>query len=448
MRSWWKGSLTRKIGSLSLVLLSFLFLVILYSVFTLQRIDGELREVAEIDVPLAETMADIETLQLKQHLVLEQLELAQLGVEAAPLEVFRSHRSALLQALNKAEKVLDNALRRHQLRLDIGQHRDVLQKIDALKQSCETFEQAIVNVLALPVRKEADWQALEPHANRLDQQMEAMLAALDNLTLEAARYTEKHEREFMLVNAVLGISALGIGLYLTLYIIDVLRRRIGRLQGDLDSLQLSLASGEPITVSPATEVRYVDELGTLEQDLRAMIASLSQRFADRRAVEKSLLELATQDKLTGAGNRHKWEEQLQLELSLAARGGHFSLIMIDVDHFKRINDRHGHEVGDRVLKRMAARLRERLRCSDQLFRLGGEEFAILLRQLELTTALTLADELRALLGSDPDSALPPFSVSMGVTEYRPGDDAALLVKRADAALYAAKSQGRDCVQSA
>jgi diguanylate cyclase (GGDEF)-like protein len=278
--------------------------------------------------------------------------------------------------------------------------------------------------------------------------MEAMLAALDNLTLEAARYTEKHEREFMLVNAVLGISALGIGLYLTLYIIDVLRRRIGRLQGDLDSLQLSLASGEPITVSPATEVRYVDELGTLEQDLRAMIASLSQRFADRRAVEKSLLELATQDKLTGAGNRHKWEEQLQLELSLAARGGHFSLIMIDVDHFKRINDRHGHDVGDRVLKRMAARLRERLRSSDQLFRLGGEEFAILLRQLELTTALTLADELRALLGSDPDSALPPFSVSMGVTEYRPGDDAALLVKRADAALYAAKSQGRDCVQSA
>lgn len=445
MLNWFQGSLTRKIGGLSVVLLSFLFLVILYSVITLQRIDGELRELDELDVPLSESMAELEVLQLKQHLFLEQLALACRGGPTPSVTEFRQHKAQLHALLGQVEKTLTAALRQHRVRLDLHTHQAALASIERLLPLSEALEQTLMLHLQDQQMTAAEWQAFEPRAQGLDAGLERLLAQLDSLTLSVSRYSEQHERQFMFVNAGLGLAGLFIGIYLTVYIIEVFRRRIGRIQGEIDSLHHSLASGEPLPVMTHPVRRAPDELAELEQDLRQMMQQLSKEICNRQQVELSLLELATRDKLTGAFNRHKWDEQLKVELALGARGGQFSLILLDVDHFKQINDRHGHDVGDRVLQQLVARLQQRLRASDMLFRLGGEEFAILLRQQSLAAAGQLAESLRQQVEQPDEAGLPAYRISLGVSDYRLGDNQEGLFRRADQALYLAKQQGRNRV---
>lgn len=167
----------------------------------------------------------------------------------------------------------------------------------------------------------------------------------------------------------------------------------------------------------------------------------------RDEVETQLIELATRDKLTGAYNRHKWDEQIKDELALANRGHHFSLILLDVDHFKKINDTYGHDVGDNVLKLLVNALRKRLRETDVLFRVGGEEFAVLVRDTNLEDAGMLAEQLRKKVGALNEGNLPPFTISLGVTDYQDFDDQNSIVKRADVLLYEAKGAGRNCVMA-
>ena len=161
-------------------------------------------------------------------------------------------------------------------------------------------------------------------------------------------------------------------------------------------------------------------------------------------------ELATRDGLTGAYNRHQLAEAIDREIARAERhGGGVSLLMLDLDHFKRVNDRFGHPAGDRALRRVVAILERRLRGSDLIFRYGGEEFAVLLPATGPEAALTVARELVALMRSDdrlrPSSSDPePVTVSIGVAAH-PEDAAGreALIACADQALYRAKQDGRD-----
>ena len=135
------------------------------------------------------------------------------------------------------------------------------------------------------------------------------------------------------------------------------------------------------------------------------------------------------------------------DLALARRSGRpLSIITVDVDHFKRINDTHGHDVGDQVLQRLAATLATRLRQSDVVARLGGEEFAVLLPDTDLEGARTIAQELvdsQACLGYPVIGGL---TISAGVSTLRGAEDSAQeLLRRGDMALYQAKREGRNCV---
>ena len=185
----------------------------------------------------------------------------------------------------------------------------------------------------------------------------------------------------------------------------------------------------------------------LEKDLKILMARFSLEQDNRDEVETQLMELATKDKLTGVFNRHKWDEQIKDEIALANRGHHFSLILLDVDHFKKINDSHGHDVGDDVLKLLVSTLRKRLRETDIMFRIGGEEFVILLRDTNLADAKMLAEQLRKQVEMQNDIDLPSFTISLGVTDYQELDDHSRIVKRADVLLYQAKDAGRNCVMS-
>ncbi len=167
-------------------------------------------------------------------------------------------------------------------------------------------------------------------------------------------------------------------------------------------------------------------------------------IAIRKQLEDNLRQLAATDPLTGAFNRRHLMEAIETETSRAQR--HFrplSLIMFDIDHFKNINDRFGHEQGDAVLHRVATLVRERLRQSDILVRWGGEEFMILSPETALAQALTLAGTLRAGLHQSFVAGIGPVTASFGVAQYRTDETVDQWLKRLDDLVYQVKRNGRD-----
>ncbi len=181
---------------------------------------------------------------------------------------------------------------------------------------------------------------------------------------------------------------------------------------------------------------------------------LRHEIALRRQAESELLNsnqqlevMANTDLLTGQLTRRKFEEVIDKEIKRAERYGFpLSLVFLDIDHFKQINDEHGHEVGDRVLSAMAARIKAQLRESDSLCRWGGEEFIVLMPHIDLDQVCTLAEKLRAMLAATPLIENIHVTASFGVAQWQPGQDLGTLMQRADKMLYRAKQLGRNRVE--
>jgi diguanylate cyclase (GGDEF)-like protein len=156
------------------------------------------------------------------------------------------------------------------------------------------------------------------------------------------------------------------------------------------------------------------------------------------------------DGLTALLNRRAIEEAVLAQVHRSRRTGEpFAVLMLDLDHFKDINDRHGHATGDRALKHTAAALKAEVREIDAVGRFGGEEFLVLMPGATIDTARPVAERLRAALARDmqqPDALPLPLSASIGIAQWRePSEEPSRLLMRADAALYAAKARGRNCV---
>jgi two-component system cell cycle response regulator len=155
--------------------------------------------------------------------------------------------------------------------------------------------------------------------------------------------------------------------------------------------------------------------------------------------------------MTGIHNKRYFTEFLEREIAVCSRHGHpLTLVMFDVDHFKTVNDSHGHLAGDAVLKDLAARIRPRIRREDLFARYGGEEFVCVLPSTALPGGIVFAEHLRALIADRPcvfDGVSIPFTISLGVTTLHreTGVDTAALIKRADDNLYVAKRGGRNRV---
>jgi len=171
----------------------------------------------------------------------------------------------------------------------------------------------------------------------------------------------------------------------------------------------------------------------------AMVTEVEQKQGE---IER----LATSDPLTGVGNRRALEQALQEAGAEQARHGtRVSLLALDLDHFKTVNDRFGHEVGDQTLVTTVALLESRARATDRVYRTGGEEFIMLLRHTGEEEAQVLGESLRALFAERLTAAGSPVTGSFGCAERRPGEAASSWMVRADRALYAAKRQGRNRV---
>jgi two-component system cell cycle response regulator len=167
----------------------------------------------------------------------------------------------------------------------------------------------------------------------------------------------------------------------------------------------------------------------------------------RSSVDASA-ELAITDSLTGLFNRRYLEANLGKLTQASAPGRPLSLLLADIDHFKRVNDAHGHFVGDRVLREFAERLRRLMRGSDLVCRLGGEEFVVVMPATSLEEARLVAERVCASVAAEPFQVAGQVTASVGVaTLCGRTDSVDTLLERADVALYAAKREGRNRVVS-
>jgi len=186
------------------------------------------------------------------------------------------------------------------------------------------------------------------------------------------------------------------------------------------------------------------ELVRLENLLCALVYPLRNALTYLEA-----LRAAHKDPLTGVNNRSTFGPTLDREVELAHRHDTpFSLLVMDLDRFKAINDRYGHAVGDQALRAVAAAITRVVRRTDMLFRYGGEEFVLLLSNTAESGALLLAERIRRAVARRPlevDGLRLPVTVSIGVASLRPGEDGPALFARADQAVYAAKAGGRNRV---
>ena len=173
---------------------------------------------------------------------------------------------------------------------------------------------------------------------------------------------------------------------------------------------------------------------------------------DRRQLEQDLISQVHHDELTGVTNRRRFQELARQRMRQAeAVGQPLSLLLLDVDYFKQINDTYGHLRGDEVLKALARVCRNHMDAEEVLARVGGEEFAMLLPEMDRDAARRQAERIRASVWNAPvvlaDAAIH-VSISIGVAQWRPGDSVAELLGRADQALQVAKYKGRDRVEVA
>ncbi|MCB1052876.1 MAG: diguanylate cyclase [Acidobacteria bacterium] len=220
-----------------------------------------------------------------------------------------------------------------------------------------------------------------------------------------------------------------------------------------ENLQTALEAGavdyirkpvDPIelTARVGTVLKLADSLKTIrQQNLVLEDQKLALEVANARLLEQSVT-----DALTGLPNRRKWDE-IQAREQILANRYHtpLGLIMIDIDHFKRINDTFGHDTGDQVLKRLAELGRSCVRDSDLFARWGGEEFAILLRHCGVEESRALAEKLRHVIETDRQEPWGSITASFGVTAYHWEESATDFLKRADGHLYRAKHGGRNQV---
>ncbi len=205
--------------------------------------------------------------------------------------------------------------------------------------------------------------------------------------------------------------------------------------------------------------RVVDEIITETKAMATSGKALQQKFKKvtaelthlRKEVEQAKTE-ALLDFLTGVANRKAFDETLAEAAGEAVSAGvELSLLMIDIDHFKRFNDQYGHVVGDEVLRFVANKISDMVRGRDLIARYGGEEFAVILPETPLAGARTVAENIRSWFAQEKlkriatAQRLGTITVSIGAALYRPGEPMESFIGRSDAALYAAKEAGRNRV---
>lgn len=226
-----------------------------------------------------------------------------------------------------------------------------------------------------------------------------------------------------------------------------LKLDFGKRERHSCAYRLSIAGEELGEMSFTRNKRFAEnEMQTIENLIFHLVYPLKNAIQYQRA-----LTAAQMDSLTGVNNRAAMDRSLEREVELAHRQDNdLSLLIVDIDHFKQVNDSLGHSAGDAVLRSLVTCIRETMRASDMIFRYGGEEFALILSGTHLDGARQVGERIRSAVQNYPfvyNGKELDLSVSIGVAELGRRDSAARLFNKADAALYQAKKAGRNQVHS-
>jgi diguanylate cyclase len=248
-----------------------------------------------------------------------------------------------------------------------------------------------------------------------------------------------------------------------------LERELGKVLGLIrnhissnDSYAKSLASAQSrLAGLPEVEqVRVIVSLLVAENErmrqdsttLKSKLEDSQKQIEDLRTSLTHAEEVVLKDPLTGTGNRRCFDVTMEKAIvESKQKKTPLSLVMCDIDHFKRVNDAFGHQVGDEIIKMFARVIEANIRTEDTVIRYGGEEFAIILPMTEQDAAKVIAERVRKQFESkkltirETNQKVGQLTASFGVAQFRTGDDVDMLVQRADAKLYDAKSSGRNRV---
>ena len=244
---------------------------------------------------------------------------------------------------------------------------------------------------------------------------------------------------------------------------DLASQNIGEMGAEMNQYESSLTTYTKQLQQIDTPKDLTGLIGKLINDTRTTTAAanqagssltdLSREIVELRGKIEKLSEEAYTDQLTTLANRRSFDEDFKKLYKQAKLLGYgFSLVIMDIDFFKKFNDTHGHAVGDLVLRFVGKTLKNNTKGQDKVARYGGEEFAILLPDTICRDALMLTEKLRMAIGGKPLTSekvagkrIEQITVSAGVAQYREGDSQESLFKRADDCLYQAKKRGRNCV---
>lgn len=341
------------------------------------------------------------------------------------------------------------AVRYHQLRELLSKDLDSLSELAAGLESQERLRHAKGTL--------ADWDAalaqgnFNSHRVQVDRLADSFQGDVDIL-IEAAEQSAGGEIDAIgktledgrAIIQMGGAVAIGLGMLIML----ALARNI------VQPLEQAVLVAEAIALGDFQEFpphsrrdelgHLLDALFVMQGEIRGQQIELSKRNAE-------LEQLASTDKLTGLRNRRKVEENAAEQLALLKRyGGELSLLLLDVDHFKAVNDIHGHATGDIVLSHIAAILTRTVREADIVGRWGGEEFVILLPNTGAAGAAAVSEKIRHAVAEHDFPVVGSKTISIGVSRSLKGESFSALVERADKALYRAKQDGRNrvCVDGA
>jgi diguanylate cyclase len=198
----------------------------------------------------------------------------------------------------------------------------------------------------------------------------------------------------------------------------------------------------------AAVLTAMDKILAANTELQQRLELAEKQLAAQAAEIKAHESEARTDSLTGLSNRRAFDDELKRRLNESARKGtSVTLVLLDIDFFKKFNDTHGHQVGDEVLRQVANTLRKQAREMDLPCRYGGEEFAVILPATDVAGACVVAERIRKAVeatGIAADGKTLQVTCSLGLSQVQPGDDPAKIIRRADDALYKSKKEGRNC----
>ncbi len=220
-----------------------------------------------------------------------------------------------------------------------------------------------------------------------------------------------------------------------------------RLLGAVSGVTLLIGSTRNFFGILGVFASYPREFSSDDLNFLQALANVLSSSVQRKRADDEIYLLATTDSLTAIANRREFSTLLEKELERANRyGTPLSILMYDIDFFKRVNDTYGHDVGDSVLKELTALVKKHIRTVDIVARWGGEEFMIMMPQSDGTAAVDAAEKLRNEVAQHLFTHVGTMTVSFGVTSFAPDDNSTTLLKRVDDALYQAKENGRNRVE--